>query len=164
MALDGRPGWWGLDCKQGRRPCGPFPFGAPIAGLILTLPGKCYPLTPTTPPVSIANISCSVARLAEPLASDLKDGSLESGQAGAGGGGGHLHLVHERNWSRGTKTIIQKKKTSITQDYFRSSGSESGGFVKASTKCKEHTHKKQSRGNQAKLFANKHIIKGSITF
>lgn len=81
-----------------------------------------------------------------------------------GGGGGHLHLVHERNWSRGTKTIIQKKKTSITQDYFRSSGSESGGFVKASTKCKEHTHKKQSRGNQAKLFANKHIIKGSITF
>lgn len=35
-----------------------------------------------SPRVSTANISCSVAKLAEPLANDLlKDGSLESEQA-----------------------------------------------------------------------------------
>lgn len=82
-----------------------LPLWCPRVGLILTLPGKCHPLTPTTAP-----------KCPQPVFPVRWPGWLSFWPKtflrrtlwSQGRNGDHLHFVHERKWSRGTKTIIQK--------------------------------------------------------
>lgn len=108
-SVDGRSSWLGSSllaeewAPESPTCRGPFLSAAPRAGRILTLPGKCHPQTPTSPPESPrSSVSYLAAGLTEPAKAP------GGGLCGVRQAGGHLYLVCERKQSRRRKTIIQR--------------------------------------------------------
>ena len=145
-AVDGRPGWWRLTCKQGSRPCDLFPSGVPRVGIIPTLPGKRHPLIPTIPP------ECPHPTYPVWWPGWLSPWPTTSSRRAPWSLGRQWGSPSLSPWKemvqRNKDHHPEKKKTSITQDYFWSSRSESSGFAKAATKFKEW---KESKAEETRL-------------